>query len=279
MRYLSKLSLLADLGAFLLGVPSSVTAQTISTCDRALGEAFLDVNNVRARILNTGGLFWRGEPHVYEVPKGSGSNAIFNSGIWIAGKVGGQLRASATLYGEWEMWAGPLDDAGNPPDDCSIFDRVYKVSRTDIDAFDLNGSTIPDLVDWPTGLGAPTLDANGDAIDILDQPLSSRIDRKINLGAGERPGLLGDQIIWWVMNDRGNQHTSTDVPPIGLEVHGTAFAFDVAGDIGNATFYKFNLFYKGTVPLDPTFSVCEPMRTMGVSSTASNSGSTASTHA
>ena len=253
MRYLSKLSLLAALGAFLLGVPSSVTAQTTSTCDRALGEAFLDVNNVRARILNTGGLFWRGEPHVYEVPKGSGSNAIFTSGIWIAGKVGGQLRASATRYGEWEMWAGPLDDAGNPPDDCSIFDRVYKISRTDIDAFDLNGSTIPDLVDWPTGLGAPTLDANGDAIDILDQPLSSRIDRKINLGAGERPGLLGDQIIWWVMNDRGNQHTSTDVPPIGLEVHGTAFAFDVAGDIGNATFYKFKLFYKGTVPLEESY--------------------------
>ncbi|TDI76041.1 MAG: hypothetical protein E2O84_03425, partial [Bacteroidetes bacterium] len=48
-------------------------AQSVGNCDRALGEAYLDVGNVRARILNTGGLFWRGEPHVYEVPKGSGS--------------------------------------------------------------------------------------------------------------------------------------------------------------------------------------------------------------
>ena len=253
MRYLSKLSLLAALGVILFGMPSAANAQTISTCDRALGEAYLDVNNVRARILNTGGLFYRGEPHVYEVPKGSGSNAIFASGIWIAGQVGGQLRASATRYGEWEMWAGPLDDQGNPPTDCAVYDRIYKVNRTDVEALDLSGTTTPDMVDWPTGLGAPTMDANGDVIEILDEPFASRVDRKINLGAGERPVILGDQTIWWVMNDRGNQHTSTDAPPIGLEVHGTAFAFDVAGDIGNATFYKFNLFYKGNVPLEESY--------------------------
>ena len=244
-------------------------AQTVSNCSRSLGEQFLDVNNVRARILNTGGLFYRGEPHVYEVPKGSGSNAIFASGIWIAGQVDGQLRAAATRYGEWEFWAGPLDENGNPPVDCSQYDRVYKVGTVDIEAYETTGAASPDLRDWPTGLGAPTLAVPGNGIDDdgdgeideereqiafdVNAPLSQRENRVVDLAAGERPAILGDQTIWWVMNDRGNTHESTDAPPIGLEVHGTAFAFNTAGDIGNTTFYKYNLFYKGNVTLENAY--------------------------
>ncbi|MCH8121805.1 MAG: hypothetical protein IH853_01655, partial [Bacteroidetes bacterium] len=253
MRYFKKLSLLAILGVFLFGETPTVQAQATSTCPRSLGEQFLDVNNVRARIVNTGGLFYRGEPHVYEVPKGSGSNAIFASGIWLAGQVGGQLRASASRYGEWELWAGPLDDTGNPPVDCVVFDRVYKVSRDNVADYEATGSAIPDLADWPTGLGAPTVDADGNTINLLDQPLASRVGRVIDLGAGERPAILGDMSVWMVMNDRGNIHNSTDAPPIGIEVHLHAFAFNTAGALGDATFYKYNIFYKGDVPLTETY--------------------------
>ena len=190
---------------------------------------------------------------MYEVPKGSGSNAIFASGIWLAGQVGGQLRASASRYGEWELWAGPLDDTGNPPVDCVVFDRVYKVSRDNVADYEATGSAIPDLADWPTGLGAPTVDADGNKINLLDQPLASRIGRVIDLGAGERPDILGDMSVWMVMNDRGNIHNSTDAPPIGIEVHLNAFAFNTAGALGDATFYKYNIFYKGDVPLTETY--------------------------
>ncbi len=61
MRYINKLSLALGLGILLFGMTSTSNAQSVGTCDRALGEAYLDVNNVRARILNTGGLFYRGE--------------------------------------------------------------------------------------------------------------------------------------------------------------------------------------------------------------------------
>lgn len=253
MRYFKKLSLLAILGVFLFGETPTVQAQAVSTCPRSLGEQFLDINNVRARILNTGGLFYRGEPHVYEIPKGSGSNAIFASGIWLAGQVGGQLRAAAARYGNNEYWAGPLDDAGNPPVDCVVYDRVYKVSRENVADFEATGSAIPDLADWPTGLGAPTVDADGNKVNLLDQPFASRVGRTIDLGAGERPGILGDQTIWWIMNDRGNIHNSTDAPPIGIEVQVSAFAFNTAGALGDATFYKYNLFYKGDVPLTESY--------------------------
>ena len=256
MQYKPKLCLLQVLGVMLLGIPHiapEAEAQGTGTCDRALGEAYLDVGNVRARILNTGGLFYRGEPHVYEVPKGSGSNAIFASSIWIAGMVDGQLRASATRYGEWEMWAGPLDDSGNPPSDCTVYDRVYNVYRADIVAYEVDGIVTTDLADWPTGLGAPTLDANGDLIDLMDLPLSARVDRVISLESGERPAIEGDQTIWWVMNDRGNEHTSTDSPPIGLEVHGLAYAFIDPSDIGNSTFYKFTMYNRGTAALKEAY--------------------------
>ncbi len=267
MRYLSKVSLLL-LPVLMLGLVEA-QAQSISNCERALGEAFLDINNVRARILNTGGLFYRGEPHVYEVPKGSGSNAIFASGIWLAGEVGGQLRATATRYGEWEFWAGPLDENGNPPNDCAIYDRVFKVSRSDIEEYEATGVATPAMRDWPTGLGAPTLappdngvdDDNDGTVDEPNEriafditvPLAQRDGRVVNLAGGERPAILGDQSIWWVMNDRGNTHESTDSPPVGVEVHGIAFAFNTAGDIGNTTFYKYNIFYKGNVPLENAY--------------------------
>lgn len=250
-NYHFKTLLLAALVCW-LGAPTA-SAQSVGTCEPAIGEAYLDINNVRARIMNNGNLFWRGNPNVYEVPKGGGISTNFASGIWMGGIVNDQLRLAGSTYGPYEFWAGPLDDDGSPPADCSAFDRVWKVNREDVVAYEGTGLATPDLQDWPTGLGAPTLDANGDPIDLTDQPLASRVDRKINLAAGERPAILGDQMLWWIMNDRGNQHTRTDTPPMGVEVHGSAFAFNTAGAIGNTTFYKYRIMYKGDVPLTDTY--------------------------
>ncbi len=253
MHYIRNICLL--LVAIAVGILSApaVQAQSVGNCEAALGEAYLDVNNVRARILNNGNLFWRGSPHVYEVPKGGASNAIFASGIWMGGQVAGQLRLAGSTYGPYEFWAGPLNDDGTAPSDCEPFDHVWKISGEDIANYESGGGASPDLADWPTGMGAPTVDANGDSIDLTSQPLASRVDRKINLAAGERPDILGDMMLWWVMNDRGNQHTRTDTPPMGVEVHGSAFAFNTAGAIGNTTFYKYRIQYKGSVPLENTY--------------------------
>jgi hypothetical protein len=239
--------------AILLFAAVPARAQQVGTCSPALGEGYLDVNNVRARILNNGNLFYRGEPHVYNVPKGSSSNAIFAGGIWLAGQVGGVLRAAATRYGPYEFWSGPLDESGNPPADCGAYDRIYKVSKKDVNAYEETGTASPDLADWPTGLGAPTVDADGTLLDFENQPLAARKDRKINLGAGERPAFLGDQMLWWIMNDMGNTHNASGADPIGVEVHGLAFAFDAPGDIGNTTFYRYNIHYRGSVPLTETY--------------------------
>ncbi len=125
-----------------------------------------------------------------------------------------------------------------------------------------SNSPIPNLnLCDPTGLGAPTYAAPGNGLDddgdgevdeeggeviaLLGQPLAERKDRVIDLAAGERPAILGDQSIWWVMNDRGNEHRVTRSPPIGIEVHAMAFAFEVPGPIGDATFYKYDFHFRG----------------------------------
>ncbi len=247
----------------------SAEAQKVGTCTSPLGEAYLDIGNVRARLFNNGNLFWRGSPSVYEVPKGGGASAIFNAGVWVGGLVGGELRVAGARYGGYEFWSGPLDGDGNPPIDCSVYDRLYKVSRSDIDDYEATGTAASDLREWPTGLGAPTYAAPGNGLDddgdgevdeeggeviaLLDEPLAGRKDRVIDLAAGERPAILGDQSIWWVMNDRGNEHRVTRSPPVGIEVHAMAFAFNVPGPIADATFYKYDFFYSGKDSLTDTY--------------------------
>ncbi|MDZ4700467.1 MAG: T9SS type A sorting domain-containing protein [Rhodothermales bacterium] len=278
-RTLLRLAVIAFAAAALAGI---ARAQSVGTCSPALGEAYLDVNNVRARILNNGGLFYRGEPHVYNVPKGSPTHAIFATNIWIAGYVGSETtpRAAGTTYGPWEFWAGPIDDNGNPPSDCSAYDRLYNIYRSDIEAYEATGIPTNDLRDWPTGLGAPTLAPTNNSVDDdgdgeideageelafdINVPLAQRKDRVIDLEAGERPAILGDQMIWWVMNDVGNVHERSNGEPIGIEMHGSAFAFrQVArtgddkflpiGPIGDATFYRFQIYVRNALPLNRTY--------------------------
>jgi len=236
-----------------VGIPTA-SAQQVGTCPRSTGEAYLDANNVSARIVNTGGLFYRGEPHEYRVPRFGTSNALFNATIWVGGMINDELHISASLYGRNEFWAGPLDDEGNPPENCSEYDRLYKVDEADILDYETTGIAAPDLADWPTGLGAPTADASGQPIDLSNLPFVERRDRVIILASGERPILEGDQSIWWVMNDRGNTHESTDSAPIGMEVHATAFAAATSlNSVNDATFYRYRLTNRNNSRLDDAY--------------------------
>ncbi len=92
-------------GCIWLGQAAS--AQQIGMCPRSLGEAYLDANNVSARIVNTGGLFYRGEPHENRVPRFSQSNAIFTAAIWIGGMIDGQLLSSGVYF--FKLTAGKLE--------------------------------------------------------------------------------------------------------------------------------------------------------------------------
>ncbi|NNE36615.1 MAG: hypothetical protein HKN13_15385, partial [Rhodothermales bacterium] len=267
------------------------TAQTTGTCETPTAVGELDVGNVQTSVFAYGGAGWgptfNRDPPFFEVPKGEGANAVFTSVFWIGGMVDGDLRISAARYGRFQFWTGPLDESGAPPTDCATFDRIWKINKSEIVAFEVTGIASTDLREWPTGLGAPTLSPTNrdgsstasDGIDndldglideagelrsitddILTLPLTTRINRVINLDAGERPDILGDQMLWWIMNDAGNEHLFWDLAdtflsydPIGLEVHASAFAFGRTGDLGNTVFYRYRLINRSSSSLDEAF--------------------------
>ncbi len=212
-------------------------------CTLGLAQKDLDVNNVRARLFNIGSIgYGNGAEAQYIAPKASGHSPIYAMGIWIGGMAGDNLRVAGSRYDDFEFWPGPLGPDGRPvnPNDCSAYDRLYKVSRSDVQNYEATGQAASDLADWPYDLGAPVIDGDG-------------TEGNYNLAGGDRPDLIGDQAVWWIMNDVGNAHQSTQAAPIGVEVRVHAFGFNRGGALGDMTFFKYNVTYKGDEPLTDTY--------------------------
>ncbi|GAB5517987.1 MAG: hypothetical protein RhofKO_02380 [Rhodothermales bacterium] len=227
-------------------------AQQVGNCRLGAASKTLDVGDVRAALYPNGGFFWRGSDNVYTVPKDGMANSIYTANLWVGGLVeDGTHRFAGTAYGPWEFWPGPLDEKGNPPDDCSEYDRLYSVYDSDIRAYEAEGTLTDDLRDWPYHLGAPVIDGDG-------------IEGNYDLAAGDRPHINGEQSVWWVMNDAGNRKQWSTTPPIGLEVQVQAFAAACVSPggqrvpqadplVNQATYYRFRIIHKGLDPLHETY--------------------------
>ncbi len=204
-----------------------------SGCAPAEATADLDINQVQAGLYNGGNLFWKGAGPQYRVPKTSKANAIFAGNLWVGGMVDGELHMAASDYGPYEFWPGPLDELGRPLCEQGDYDRLYKVSLRDIREYTRTGHATADLLDWPWALGAPVKDGDGNPDNY-------------NLAGGDRPEIKGHQTVWWVMNDKGNEHAWSLAPPLGLELQVTAYAY-AGGDpvLDYTTFYTYTLINKG----------------------------------
>jgi len=206
--------------------------------------SFISVNDVQASLFNSGGLFFGGSTTSgdgYLVPKASGNSPIFASGVWVSGVVGGEERVAAARYGGYDFWPGPLDEnTGLPPNpnDCSAYDRIYNVTRQQIADYESGLPAARDLAEWPVDLGAPVVDGDGDPTNY-------------NLGGGDRPEIIGDQGIWWVMNDAGADHNPG--APLGIEIQALAWAFARADALGQTTFYRYRVINKNSVDITEAY--------------------------
>lgn len=246
-----------------IGLPNSTGSKKIqrraAACEPATFQADLDINNVRARILNGGDMWWDlNSVARYEIPKvNSESNAIrknslFAGAIWIGGlDPGGNLKVAAMTYRQSgsDYFPGPLDSvsANTEAGRCKFYDRIYKINQEDIAAVaeDINEAT-DDIINYP-GSGDPTFKEAGNIAPYFD----ADGDGRYNYAAGDYPILdpsrprdkntpddQPDQMLTFVYNDRGNIHSETSGIPIGLELVTTAFAFKTNDEINNMTFYK-----------------------------------------
>ncbi len=226
--------------AMTVAVATPGASQSVGDCDASTASAILDANNVRARLYNNGGLFWKASGPMYNVPKSTPANAIYNHQIWIGGLIDGELHMAGSDYGPWEFWPGPLDRKGNPPLDCSVYDRMYSVRRSEVEAYDQTGTMTDDLRDWPFDLGAPVVDGDGNPDNY-------------NLAGGDRPAIKGDQTVWWIMNDMGNEHQWSEAPPMQIDVRVTAYAFSYPRRLQNTTFYQYELTNRGPTDIESIF--------------------------
>jgi hypothetical protein len=208
----------------------------------------LDINNVKAGIANRGDMHWNvggGGNALYEVPKGSGKNSNHASALWIGGlDNGGQLHGAAQTYRQSgnDFWPGPLDTITATIDTATSlnYDKIWKVSYTDINTF-INaynsGSVVatPDMLSWPAhGTGnnsrnlAPYVDYNNDGI--------------YNPNDGDYPKIKGDQSLYFIYNDKLAAH-STSYTPMGIEVHGMAYAYGCPAVVNGHNELTYTTFY------------------------------------
>ena len=229
---------------------TSVAAQTAPTpgaCTTGTAEATITPGRVEASVFNTGALFFgnrltNGDGYI--VPRGSGTSPIFSATLWLAGTVGGELRAVAPRYTNFAFWPGPLGSGGTAPADCAAYDRIYRVTRADVAAYVAGSAPTADLRDWPATLGAPVLDGDG-------------VAGNYNLAGGDQPALRGDEVAWWLMNDVGNVHRDLYLtpgsPPFGVEARVEAYGFD-APPLDETTFYRYTLTNRTAHPIDSVYA-------------------------
>jgi len=223
--------------------------QFLSTgCNPATSQADLDIANVRTKILASGDL-WNDRlgASFYEVPKNSGKYSLYAGAIWIGGTDDqGNLRLAAQTYRQSgnDFWSGPIDTATGDvtPAICTQYDRHWQIYKGEVEQFAAGGSASQVIIDYP-GEYAPYVDVNADGVYNYQDGDYPMFDSPDNHSQCNCTALHGDQCVWWVMNDVGNNHLSSNSSyPLGMEFRCQAFAFSSGDDdLSNATFYEYKI--------------------------------------
>ena len=222
---------------------------------------FLDHNNIRAKVQASGLQFWNGPAGighdiygVFEFPKGSGKNTIFNSTLWVGGNDGsGALKLAAERYRQvgLDYWTGPLSiDGSNLSMDTSTvikWQNVWKLTKEEViyhkfHWWETSYEPIENIATWPAHGDvelnqaeylAPFIDVDGDSI--------------YNPMSGDYPLIRGDQCIYFIINDL-RQHTETGGEALGLEIHGMGYEFydPETEAMNNTVFYSYKIFNRSS---------------------------------
>lgn len=239
-------------------------------CKAPTSRIDLEINNVRATILNGGDMWWDLDAAKYEVPVGSGKHSIFAGSIMIGGiDETGNLKMAALTHrsGGSDFWPGPIDknNVSTTSDVCEQYDKHFKILRAEVEeyisAFN-NGENVAvptSMMEYPAhgdvGAGhdyylAPFYDADSNGVynplkgDYPAFDLGGDNDRYAN---GK---LQGDENIFWIFNDVGNIHTESGADAIGLEIHAQAFGFATNDEVNNMTFYNYKIINRSTFTIN-----------------------------
>ena len=271
------------------GSPVSPSKKSIYSynCAQSITQTDLDINNVRARLLVGGDMWWDGNNAQYVVPQVAPGeeevSSIFAGGIWMgAFDPNGNLKVAAqqfgTAAGNSDYWPGPLSETGMTSiEDCANWDKIFGVTGADIDLhldqyrqaladnvpYDL--SLMPKgVIEWP-GLGNEFFfDIFGFQLPDAPQGLApfwdENGDQVYTPQFGDYPvlGVRGcgdykyaDEMQFWIFNDNGNFHTESGADPLRMEVQTLSFAYSTKDALNDMTFTRYKLINRAQDRLDP----------------------------
>ena len=227
---------------------------------------FLDFNNVRAQIQSFGHQFWKGSAElssnpVFEFPKNSGKNTIFNSTLWVGGtNADDSLIIAAERYNQIgiDYWPGPLSINGSELsiDTSTVlqWQKVWKLTKEEIIYHkkhwaENNYEPIENIATWPAHGNlelnqaeylAPFIDIDGDSI--------------YNPMQGDYPLIRGDQCIYFIINDVRN-HTESGGGVLGIEIHCMAYEFLISDNspLNNTVFLSYKIFNRSNNTYNNTY--------------------------
>jgi hypothetical protein len=262
-------------------------------CAQTTDVKFLDVNNVRALLMNGGDMWFVRSTSTpsYEVPynraaNGTHKHALFAGSLWIGGNdaASGLLKVAAQTFranGANDYWSGPLDfnTVDITASECAAWDKMWKINATTINKFKsiyaiagdsiawrqqliaAKSSEIDDVIkEWPATGNLDARGKGGSALNLLTtRPYAPFEDMSIPTNGtyewqdGDRPIIRGDQMLWWILNDKGGNKTQTQTQGIGLEISVSAFAFSTADVLNESTFYEYNTINRSSSTFDDTY--------------------------
>ena len=261
-------------------------------CAASRSEADMSINNVRARLLGGGDVWWDLSVGKYIVPKvdpASGLDevsSIFAGAVWLGGydpvgnlKLAAQTFRSANAN---DFWPGPLDRSTGTieRDTCARWDKHFRVLGDNIRAFirdynqaleagiPLEKNEVPeDVLGWPATGNPYFSDIHGFDLPNTSQGLAGFFDADGDfvydpVNDGDYPIIeirgcptpqYPDEMIFWIYNDAGGIHTQTQGSPIQMEIQVQAFAYATNDEINDMTFQRYKLINRATQSIDSTF--------------------------
>lgn len=225
---------------------------TLPLCFSQSSAQILDMNDVKLRLRDEGVIFNNELANIpgYEVPKGSGRNAIYAGAFWFAGiDQNGILRNACARYNIGkDFFSGPYSNNGsyNDPVYLSAYNNsIWTVSNWEIQYhisnFNQIGYVLPNgIANWPgngvQSLGvvenlAPFVDVDGDNIY---QPMN-----------GDYPDIRGDNASYIIMNDAAGIHTESGGEPMGIEIHLMVYQYVSLDYLNSTSFINLRVFNRG----------------------------------
>ena len=240
----------------MLAASISATAQAPNPADPCpLGRAQVALRGlgVQAQLFTNGNLFFGGTTTNgagYLVPFNAGTpernrSPLYAANLWVGGTVDGTARSAGSTFYDFQLRPGAAGPDGTPPTPaaCADADRIWVVSRYDVEQYLRTGVATADLADWPVALGAPVLDGDG-------------VAGNYSLADGDQPALRGDVMAFWAMTDLAYSRDPVTLPgegPLGVDVTVEAFAFLTPQPmLAQTTVYRFTVTNRNPVPIDST---------------------------